>query len=85
MTEQGIHVERNGSEITLTIEVPPEAIQQKEQELVAAVQGEIKVPGFRRGKAPEHLALRYYGEDEFARDLKDDLVREWLSRALREL
>jgi FKBP-type peptidyl-prolyl cis-trans isomerase (trigger factor) len=85
VTEQGIHVERDGGEITLTIEVPREVIQKKEQELLAAVQGELKVPGFRRGKTPAHLALRYYGEDEFVQDLKDDLVREWLSRALREL
>lgn len=85
VNEQGIHVERDGGEVTLKIEVPPEAIQAKERDLLAAAQAELKLPGFRRGKAPQHLVLRCYGEDEFARDVKDNLIREWLSRALGEL
>lgn len=85
VTERAIEVEREGSEVVLSIEVPSEAIQKKERELLAVARAKLKVPGFRQGKAPEHLILRHYGEDEFAYDLKDDLVREWVARALDEL
>lgn len=85
MNENAFHVERDGCEVTLRIEVPAEAIQKKERELLVVARAKLKVPGFRSGKTPEHLVLRYYGEDEFAHDLKDDLVREWLARALGEL
>ncbi|HOD73879.1 MAG: trigger factor [Candidatus Bipolaricaulis anaerobius] len=85
MTEGGFTVEREGSEVVLSIEVPAEEIRKKEQDLLAAARAQLTVPGFRPGKAPEDLILRQYGPDEFARDLKEDLIREWLSRALGEL
>lgn len=56
-----------------------------EEELLAEARAQLRVPGFRPGKAPAHLVLRQYGEDEFTRDLKEDLIRKWLSRALAEL
>lgn len=85
VNENAFHIERDGCEVTLQIEVPTAAIQKKEEELLVMARAKLKVPGFRSGKAPEHLVLRYYGEDEFAQDLRDDLVRDWLSRALDEL
>ncbi len=85
MNESPFHIERDGSEVTLRIEVPAAAIQAKERALLVAAQAKLRVPGFRSGRTPEHLVLRYYGEDEFTHDLKDDLVREWLARALDEL
>ncbi|HEU68517.1 MAG TPA: trigger factor family protein, partial [Candidatus Acetothermia bacterium] len=84
VNEREIQVERAGGEVTLSIDVPAEEIRRKEQDLLAAAQAQLKVPGFRHGKAPQHLVLRHYGEDEFVQDLKDDLVREWVARALRQ-
>lgn len=84
MDERGIQIERAGGEVTLSIDVPAEEIRKKEQDLLAAAQAQLKVPGFRHGKAPHHLVLRHYGEDEFVQDVKDDLVREWVDRALRQ-
>jgi len=85
VTEQGFHVERAGSEVVLSVEVPAEAIRKKEQDLLALARARLNVPGFRPGRAPEHLVRRQYGEDEFIHDLKDDLIQEWLTRALSEL
>jgi trigger factor len=85
VTETAFHVERNGSEVVLSIEVPPEEIRRKEQRLLAEARAHLKVPGFRPGKAPDHLLVRQYGEDEFSRDLKDELIGDWFSRALAEL
>lgn len=80
-----VRIERTGGEVTLSIDVPAEEIRKKEQDFLARAQAQLKVPGFRRGRAPHHLVLRHYGEDEFVQDVKDDLVREWVGRALREL
>ena len=85
VNENTFHIERDGGEVTLQIEVPMAEIQKRERDLLVTARAKLNVPGFRSGKAPEHLVLRYYGEDEFAHDLKDDLVREWLARALDAL
>ncbi len=85
MNEREVRIERTGGEVTLSIDVPAEEIRKKEQDLLARAQAQLRVPGFRRGRAPHHLVLRHYGEDEFVQDVKDDLVREWVGRALREL
>lgn len=69
----------------LSVEVPPEEMKRAEEAFLAEARAQIKVPGFRTGKAPTHLVLRHYGEEEFASDLKKDLIRRWLSRALAEL
>jgi len=78
-------VERKGGEVTLQVDVPAEAIQRKERELLALARAKFRIPGFRAGMAPDHLVLRHYGEEDFARDLKEDLIQEWLERALTEL
>ncbi len=85
MNEREIEIERVGGEVTLSINVLEEAIRKKEQDLLSAARAKVKVPGFRQGMAPHDLVLRQYGEDEFVQDVKDDLIREWVSRALREL
>lgn len=85
MNQNPFHIERDGCEVTLQVDVPAEAIQKKERDLLALACAKLNVPGFRPGRAPEHLVLRQYGEDGFVDDLKDDLVREWLARALDEL
>ncbi|MCR4391821.1 MAG: hypothetical protein NUV94_03350 [Candidatus Acetothermia bacterium] len=80
-----MQLERNGHEITLSIDVPKEAVQTKEQELLRALAREVKVPGFRPGKAPTDLLLRHYGEDTFRAELKEALIREWLARTLEAM
>lgn len=83
--DQNVQLERNGHEITLSIDVPKEAVQTKEQELLRALAREVKVPGFRPGKAPTDLLLRHYGENAFLAELKEALIREWLARTLEAM
>lgn len=85
MNTERFQVERDGGEVTLQVEVPREAIEAKGRDLLELARERLSIPGFRSGRAPDHLVLRYYGEEEFARDLKEELVEEWLRRALEEL
>lgn len=82
--KEQVRVEQTGAEVTLTVEVPGEAIRKKEDELLRSVAREIEVPGFRPGRAPRHLLLAHYGEEAFLVDLREALVREWLRRSLGE-
>jgi len=79
---QEFQVKREGDRVTLAVEVPQEAVRQKEDELLRAIAREVLVPGFRPGKAPKHLVLARYGEQEFEDELKKALIREWLNGAL---
>lgn len=85
VSTQGFRVERKGGEVTLHVEVPAEAIRKKERDLLDLARAKLHIPGFRAGMAPDHLVLRHYGEESFARDLKEDLVQEWLEHALGQL
>lgn len=85
MSTERFQVQRDGGEVTLQVEVPREAIEAKGRDLLELARARLSIPGFRSGRAPDHLVLRYYGEEEFARDLKEELVEEWLGRALEEL
>lgn len=85
LSEQSVRVERNGSEVTLHILLSAEALQERESQFLAEINRQLKVPGFRPGNAPEHLLLRYYGEEAFVRELKDDLIRKRVAQAIRDL
>ena len=75
-------VKREGDRVTLAVEVPQEAVRKKEEELLRAIAREVFIPGFRPGRAPKHLVLARYGEQEFEDELKEALIREWLDGAL---
>jgi len=80
--KQGFEVKREGDKITLEVEVPKDAIREKETQLLREIAREVFIPGFRPGKAPRHLVLARYGEEAFENDLKDALIREWLGKTL---
>ena len=73
--ETRFEVKREGDRVTLAVEVPQETVRKKEQELLRALAREVFIPGFRPGKAPKHLVLARYGEQEFEDELKEALIR----------
>jgi len=79
---QGFEVKREGDKVTLVVTVPKEAIQEKEEQLIRQIAREVFIPGFRPGKAPKHLVLARYGEQEFEEELQELLIREWLGKTL---
>ncbi len=79
----GLRIEQQNGEVTLHVELPAEAIQEREKQLLAEIAERVQVPGFRPGKAPTHLVLRYYGEDTFLTELKEDLVHQAATEAIK--
>ncbi len=79
---QHIQVERDGALVKLTVKVPDEAMREAEAQLKEDIRRAVRVPGFRPGKTPVHLALAHYGEDAYKADLKEELIKEWLHKAM---
>lgn len=84
MTDEAVTLRREGTQVTLEIRVPGKAILAKRAALLETLGREIQVPGFRPGKAPEHLVIRHFGEDAFWAEVKEHLVEEWLRKALMD-
>ncbi|MEN3009448.1 MAG: trigger factor [Candidatus Bipolaricaulaceae bacterium] len=85
MSDENIHVERDGTRVRLEVAVPKEAIRAKEEQFLRALSQELRIPGFRPGKAPRHLLLRRFGEEAFWKEVREDLIQDWLERAIRDL
>ena len=67
----------------LTIEVPEERIQEKLASLQTRLQDDAVIPGFRRGRAPQRLIEKRFGED-IRKDAKGQLLSESYSQAIEE-
>ncbi len=80
--EPEIAVEREDAEITLTVTLPPEALEEAEERVLRRISREVVIPGFRPGKAPRNLVLAHYGEEAFRNEVREELIREWLGKAL---
>lgn len=83
-SKEHLQVKHDGTSVEVTVTVDRESVRQAEQKLLRTVRQHVRVPGFRPGKAPPHLALSRYGEDAFREDLREELVQEHLGHALRE-
>ncbi|KKW05778.1 MAG: Trigger factor [candidate division CPR1 bacterium GW2011_GWC1_49_13] len=67
-------IKREGSQVTLTITVPKKDVSQAFQEIKKRAVGEVKVSGFRPGKAPTDLAEKQLNEEALAQDLFQEVV-----------
>lgn len=85
VSSENIQIKREGTSVILEISVPKEAVVQKEEEVLRILAQELRIPGFRPGKAPRHLLLRRYGEEAFWEEVREHLIRDWLDKALKEL
>jgi len=82
--------------VKLTTERKPGSLAElnitaEEQEFKAAFDKVIKrqansiqIPGFRKGKAPQHLIERYYGREVFLRDAADEVMDRLYRQALEQ-
>jgi trigger factor len=67
------------------VELPPEVVARKLEEAYRRAAREVSIPGFRRGHAPRALLEAQLGRDFLYEDSQQELVREYLPQALKEL
>lgn len=73
--------ERNGNEVTLEIELGYEQVEKAAEKSFARVAKEMKIPGFRPGKAPKEIVEQHVNKDA----LKEDAAYQAISDAYPQL
>jgi FKBP-type peptidyl-prolyl cis-trans isomerase (trigger factor) len=77
-------ISRKDSEITLTITIPAQQVDEAFRLIKTEALKEIKVPGFRAGKAPANLAESQISEDRLAQSLFQEVVPLAYAQAVSE-
>ena len=76
--------ELGDSRVRVEVEVPTEALERELNAAASAIGGELRVPGFRKGKVPPQVVIRQVGRDA----VLDEAVRRglpaWYEQAVSE-
>ena len=72
------------SKVKIDVSVDAEALQQRLDRAARALAGELKLPGFRKGKVPPQLVLQRVGREAVLEEALRDSLPEWYERALTE-
>ncbi|MCC8027348.1 MAG: trigger factor [Clostridium sp.] len=68
----------------LTIEVSPEQFQSAVKKAFNKNKNKFNIPGFRKGKAPQAMIEKMYGEGIFFEDAADEAINETCMAAMNE-
>lgn len=68
----------------LTVEVPAEEFDAAVKKVYQRQRKNITVPGFRKGKAPQFMIEKMYGESIFFEDAANDILPEAYEKAAKE-
>lgn len=70
--------------VTLTIDVTAEEVQKGFKQAVSRIANQIRLKGFRKGKAPRKVLEMYIGKEGLASEAEDIVVNQAVQEALRE-
>jgi len=70
---------------TLEISVPTEAVDATFERVLQSLARQVKVPGFRPGKAPRGVIIQRVGEEAYKQEVREALVDEFYPQAVAEL
>ncbi len=70
------------SKVKIAATVPAEEVDRRLQSAARSFAGEMKVPGFRKGKVPPELVLQRIGRDAVMEEALREGLPEWYERAL---
>ncbi|HEX3606867.1 MAG TPA: trigger factor [Candidatus Dormibacteraeota bacterium] len=83
--ELTVSVERQpGSQVQLSVEAPASEVETAVQQALRRLSGQVRLPGFRPGKAPATLVERAVGWDAVRREAADKLIPTLYLRALAQ-
>ncbi len=66
----------------MTVEIESGRLEQAKQKAARQISGKVNIPGFRKGKAPYSIMVRYFGEDAIVNDAFELLSNEIYRDAL---
>jgi trigger factor len=76
--------ENDQREVTMTVEVAEERIETAMRQKARELAREVRIPGFRPGKAPYHVILRRVGKESLRAEVIEDMVPDLFEEAVLE-
>jgi trigger factor len=77
--------EREGNTVKLEIEVSGEELQEAFDTKLKKLVREVRIPGFRQGKAPAEMVRQRFGDETIIVDAVEDAMSDWFVAAVAEL
>jgi trigger factor len=80
--EYTVNQERH--EATLDVWVEKERLEQAKRRAARKISKDVSIPGFRRGKAPYEIVVRFIGEEAIVHQALDEIADEVYSEAMKQ-
>lgn len=71
-------------QLTMTVEVPEDRVKKAMQEKARQLSRQINLPGFRKGKVPYPILVKYLGEEAIRSEAVEDMVQELYKEAITQ-
>ena len=70
--------------VSVGIELPAEVVQKGFKRAVARIAGQVRIPGFRKGKASRKILEMHFGKEAVEAEAKDIVINEAIQQALAD-
>ena len=71
-------------QLAMTVEVPEDRVKKAMQEKARQLSRQINLPGFRKGKVPYPILVKYLGEEAIRSEAVEDMVQELYKEAITQ-
>jgi trigger factor len=78
-------VNQQAVEATIEVMIPAREVNATFDKMVQSIARQVRVPGFRPGKAPRNIIIQQIGEDALRQEVRDNLVEQNYPKAIKEL
>jgi trigger factor len=78
-------VDKKAVEATVEVMIPANEVNATFDKMLQSIARQIKVPGFRPGKAPKNIIIQQVGADALRQEVRDNLVEQNYPKAIKEL
>src|SRR5215217_4797845 len=76
--------ELGDSRVRVDVGIEPDTIEKRVERAARQLAGDMRVPGFRKGKVPADLVIQRVGREAVLEQALRDSLAEWYERALLE-
>ncbi len=70
--------------VSLAMELPAEAVQKGFKTAVARIANQVRIPGFRKGKASRKILEMHFGKEAIEEEAKNIVINDAINEALRQ-
>ena len=78
-------IDKQSTSAKLEVTIPAQEVDKTYSEVFRALSRQVRVPGFRPGKAPKGVIIKQIGQDALNQEVRDALVEANYPQAVREL